>query len=107
MNHAIWPLLSLLLRLGSVFLMMIVLQDLIRALRLNGPIVARLVDVWMAVTFLSLTVVVGAAEQVVDFTPGYDLQQFIYRMAWIPHGVLVVSLWRLYRAFHRETNGKR
>jgi hypothetical protein len=88
--------LNVLSRTLSFFMMMCFLHYLVRLTGLNGPVVKRLRDVWVAIVFLSGWVWLMWLEGAIDFLPGVSLQRVCTPFSFIPHGVLCVTLVRLW-----------
>jgi hypothetical protein len=87
---------NVLARTVSLCLMIFLLHYLIRMAGLNGPIVKRMRDVWIATVLLGGWVWLVWLESAIDFLPGIHLRTMADPFSFIPHGVLCVTLIRLW-----------
>jgi hypothetical protein len=99
--------LNLMTRAADTALLIFMLHYLMRFFRLNGKTVGRIVEIWAAFTFLFVWMWIAWLEEATDFLPTMQLKpELMDPLSWIPQGVILVTLVRLWLVLHPEIQQK-
>jgi hypothetical protein len=102
-GHPMCDALNLIGRVLYVVFMVAILQDLVTAAKYNGPVLHRLIWVFVALTVQVSWLTVATLEELFDFLPGVRLTTSLSKFYWLPVWATVVALWLFMRSLRMKT----